>query len=94
MSENFLDSVDLTVPLALHQSISGCFCPWIKSWLLGLTLKALLSLIPENLSAFLPPASPIYAQKATHTFCVDLSHPYLLPTFPSCRTPTQPPSPG
>lgn len=79
------------------QSFSDSLCPWIKSWLLGLALKASFSLVPGNLLAFLPPAPPIYAEKATHTFCVSLavSHPYLLlTTFLPCRTPTQPLSPS
>lgn len=94
------DLVRESVPfcsVSILQSFSGSLCPWIKSWLLGLALKSSFSLVPGNLSAFLPPAPPIYAEKATHTFCVSLavSHPYLLlPTFLPCRTPMQPLSPS
>lgn len=80
MSKNFLDSVDLTVPFGSAsnlQSCSGSHRPWVKSWLPGLALKASYSLVPGNLSAFLPPALSVYGQKATHTFCVSLAVSYL-----------------
>lgn len=100
LSKNFLDSVDLTVPFGSAsnlQSSNGSHRPWVKSWLPGLALKDSYSLVPGSPSAFLPPAPPVYGQKAAHNFLCEscwFLPPTLLPTSLPCRTPTQPLSPS